>query len=275
MDLPPTPPRRRKQLNLPLIKSWIVFGVGLITAVGSALTGLGAQVAFAPMLTWMLGFAADKALATALRYGMATAFAAVIGAFVAHVAPSAFLGRGLLLAVSATIGAYFITPLAMKPGVRAQYRLFQSIGVAITLFTIVQTSHLSAWDVPHFAAWQSFGPLAVLGLAVGALTQVLGLASGTLLVPTLYFLAGFSAKGAVALSLLVVALASALPAWSYTKRGLADLTYGNWAVLGGLVGGFGGGLLLSVVPERVVLYLFAVVAMLLCGRELARTAYGG
>ncbi len=69
-----------------------------------------------------------------------------------------------------------------------------------------------------------------------------------------------------------MALASALPVWSYAKRGLIDPIYGNWAVIGGMFGGFLGGLLLARIPENGVLYLFAVVAMFLCGRELARSA---
>ncbi|HZP81993.1 MAG TPA: TSUP family transporter [Chthonomonadaceae bacterium] len=274
MDQPPVSPqtRRRKPLNLTAIKSGIVFCVALVTAVGSALSGLGAQVAFAPMLTWMLGFAADKALATALRYAAFTAFAAVVGAFVAKVTPTAFVQRGLLLVIAATAGAILAAPFSVKPGMVAQRRLFQSLGVLLTLFTIVHTARLTAWDVPHFAVWNSSLALAGLGFVVGALTQVMGLASGTLLIPALTFLAAFKAKEAVALSLLVVALASALPAWSYARRGLADATYGNWAVLGGIVGGFAGGLLLAKVTDSFVLLFFAVIAMFLCGRELARMA---
>lgn len=274
MDQPPVPPqtRRRKPLNIPAIKSVIVFCVALVTAVGSALSGLGAQVAFAPMLTWMLGFAADKALATALRYAMFTAFAAVVGAFVVKVTPPAFVQRGLLLVIAATVGAILAAPLSVKPGMVGQRRLFQSVGVLITLFTIVHTTRLTAWDVPHFAVWNSGLALVGLGFVIGALTQVMGLASGTLLIPALTFLAAFKAKEAVALSLLVVALASALPAWSYARRGLADSTFGNWAVLGGIVGGFAGGLLLAQVSDNFVLIFFAVVAMFLCGRELARMA---
>jgi uncharacterized membrane protein YfcA len=251
-------------------KSLIVGIVAFFTAIGSALSGLGAQVAFTPMLTWMLGFATDKALATALRFGMVTAFAAVIGGFVAHVTPHAFVLRGVVLALSATVGAYLAAPIAGKLRSVSQRRLFQSIGVIITLFTTVQTAHLSAWDVPHYASWQGAFPLALLGFVIGALTLVLGLPSGTLLIPTLYFLAGLKAKEVVMLSLLVVALASALPVWSYARRGLSDTLYGNWAVLGGLLGGFAGGMLLASVPEKAVLYLFSVVAMFLCGRELAR-----
>src|SRR5689334_20568563 len=81
---PPTVRRRRKPLNISRIKSVIVFVVGSLTALGGALTGLGAQVAFAPMLTWMLGFNAEKAQATAMRYAAFAAAASVFGAYAAN-----------------------------------------------------------------------------------------------------------------------------------------------------------------------------------------------
>ncbi len=275
MEAPPSAPRpevgarRRRPLNLTRIKSGIVFFVGAITAVGSALTGIGAQTAFAPMLTWMLGFTAEKAQATALRYAMLTAFAAAVGAYAAGATPEAYVSRALLLVIGAVIGAILAAPIGVRPGVAAQRKQFLSIGVALTLFVIVQTSHVTPWDIPYFAAWKAFWQLALLGFVVGGLTQVMGLASGILMVPALYYLAAFSHMQAVALTQLVVALASVLPAAAYTRRGLVDPVYGNWAALGGILGGLGGGLLLAHLYPNVILYLFALYGMFLCARELA------
>ena len=107
----------------------------------------------------------------------------------------------------------------------------------------------------------------------------MGLTSGTLLVPALYFLSGIRAAHgnyaapAVALSVLVIALASALPAAAYSKRGLVDTIYRTPVVFAAIAGGFCGGLLLTHVMERVVIVFSAVVAMFLCARELSRLAY--
>jgi uncharacterized membrane protein YfcA len=279
-DAPPVRTRARRPLNLTRVKSVIVFFAGGLTALGSALTGLGAQVAFAPMLTWMLGFGPEKAAATAWRYAAAAALAAVVGVCVAtrvtmqayrlpDVIP-VYLLHGALLFLGATIGALLAAPLAQDRAPRGRRQLFQFVGILVTLFVILQTTRQSWLNATHFTAWNVWWQLALLGLAVGALTQALGLASGILMVPALIYFGGFTASQSIALSLLVITLASALPAWTYTRQGLADTTYGNAALLGGILGGFGGGLLLAHLPEKVLLYLFAVIAMFLCGRELAR-----
>jgi len=282
-----TKPRRK--LNLTRIKSFIVLVVGSVTAVVSGLSGLGAQVAFAPMLTWMLGFSAEKAQATALRYAACAAAAAVAGAFWAQslgvapppsipgstrlpVLPPLIWAYGALLFVSATVGAMLARPLTPSGTLFRWKQTFQTIGVGIGLYVLIEVSHRTILNahIPGLAGW---GKVLLIGLGTGALTQFLGLASGVLLVPVLYYLGGYTALQAAAQSLLVVTLASLLPAWTYTRRGLVDPVYGGVTVVGGLLGGFGGGLLLARAPERLVLTLFAVIAMFLSARELARLAF--
>lgn len=267
-------PRRRKPLNIPRIKSLIVLCVGGMTALGSALTGIGAQVAFGPMLTWMLGFHAEKAKATALRYAVYVSFAAVIGAWIGQSGAkiASYCGMGLMLAIGATAGAIFSVRLAPSPIQQARRRMMQSIGVVLALFTAVQAGHLTSLTMNslHYAYWNAWWALLGIGLAVGVLTQVTGLAGGVLMVPALYFLGGLNAYDSVMLSMLVTALVSLLPAWSYVRQGLADPAYGNYAVIGGLIGGVIGGLSLMRFQERFVLMFFAVIAMFLSARELYR-----
>ena len=82
---PPRNPyrRQRRQLNVSGIKSFIVFVVGAITSLIGGLTGMSAQVIFAPMLTWMLGFAPEKAQGTAMSFAAWAAAAAAAGAYIA------------------------------------------------------------------------------------------------------------------------------------------------------------------------------------------------
>lgn len=262
----------RKPLNLVRIKATIVFFTGLLTGFGSALTGLGAQVAFSPMLAWMLGFGPEKSQATGLRYAVFVAISAIIGLLVAIGVPGAYPLHGLLLFIGATLGAILTAPLVRNPVFLSKRAILQTLGMALGLFVLLQTVRLTPWENPHFAAWQGVGPLIGLGILVGGLTQALGLASGILMVPGLYYLGGFGVREAIGLSLLVVALAGLLPAWSYGKRGLADRVYGDVAIIGGSLGGVVGGLLVGHLPEKVLLIVFALVAMFLCSRELALLA---
>ena len=262
--------KKRKPLNISLIKSAIVLVIGFLTAVGSAVTGLGAQVAFAPMLSWMLGFTAEKALAAALRYAVITSLGVVVSAFVQHQTPSGLLLRGFMLFFGATIGAVLTAKLSPKPQETTKRSLYLSIGMFLTMLVIIQTTRQSWLDSPHFATWNTPLALLALGGVVGMLTQAMGLASGILLFPALYYLGGFSAHYTVLLSLLVVALASLLPSWSYAQKGLVDTSFGNTALVGGLLGGLAGGWILTRVPEKGILYLFAVIAMFLCAKEMSR-----
>ncbi|HZT41821.1 MAG TPA: sulfite exporter TauE/SafE family protein [Chthonomonadaceae bacterium] len=275
--------RRRRKLDLSRIKAYIVFVVGVVTALGSGLSGLGAQVAFAPMLTWMLGFKTEKAQATALRYAAFVSAAAVAGAFFAQtlghktslnppVMPAAVWFYGVLLFLTATLGAVIARPLTPSPAMSRWKQTFQTIGVGIGLFVLINISHQTLLNahVPDMAGWPR---IALIGLGAGVLTQILGLASGVLLVPALYYLGGYSAQQAVAQSLMVVTLASLLPAWTYARRGLVDPVYGNAIILGGVIGGFAGGMLLAHTPEKIVLSLFALIAMFLSARELSRLAF--
>ena len=59
-----------------------------------------------------------------------------------------------------------------------------------------------------------------------------------------------------------------LPAWGYGQRGLVDTDYSGAAIMGGVLGGVGGGIVLAYADPRAVLLLFGVVAMFLCAREL-------
>jgi uncharacterized membrane protein YfcA len=270
------PARPRRKLNREGIKTAIVFYVAVLTALGSALTGLGAQVAFAPSLTWMLGFAPEKAQATAIRFAMLTASAGVVGFLVSAGLPDAFLLRGLVLVLGATLGALLLAPVSMRPAVVALRPAFQTLGMALALFVIVQTARQSVFETGYYASWNGPGSLFLLAATVGALTQVMGLPGGLLLVPVLRFLAGIPPREAVALSLLVIAIAGLLPAWSYGRRGIVDTMYRLPTTLGAGLGGFIGGWVLGrFVGEQQgwLLYGFALAGMFLCARELAKMRF--
>jgi uncharacterized membrane protein YfcA len=263
---------RGRKLNIIPIKQGIVLLAGFFTAVGSAVTGLGAQVAFAPMLSWMLGFNVEKAQGTAMRYALFAVGTAIIGLSVAGLRPVSYLLGSLLMFIGATVGAILTAKLAPRPDDVRKRQIFQTLGALLMVAVILQTAQSNLFRPPFLAQWNS--PFALLGIGIlaGALTQALALPGGMLLVAAVHFLSGFRPQEAVAFSLLVVLLASFLPAWSYARRGLADSTYGFPAAVGGVIGGLLGGLLLPRIPDKWVMYFFAVVAMFLCARELARLA---
>lgn len=273
---------RRRPLNIGKLKATIVFVVGWITALVSGITGLGAQAAYAPMLTWMLGYAPEKAQGTALNFAAWTAAAGVMGAYAAGAMPSGFIFSGVMLLIGAVLGAIVAAPLAIKFRGQNWRRMSATIGIALMLAVIVQASHTGGLFTgrPNIAEWHTPGLLLLLGVMSGAATQVLGFTGGTLLVPALYFFSGLQvvtksgainqAAPAVGLSLFVIALASVLPALAYNRKGLVDNILRTEIIAAGLIGGFCGGWLLVNITARVVVMVSAVIAMFLCARELAR-----
>ncbi len=282
-----TPPERKKlkkndrKLNRSLIKTVVVTVAGAINALVSTLTGFGAHVSFSPMLTWMLGFNAEKAQASALNYAV---FASAIGFFVTAMIQKnmgMLAGRGSLLFVGATVGAIAFRQFAPKPEDVNRRRLMQTLGLFLAIFVGRQIPLLSKLTESsiHFALYDQWWQLALIGVAVGAITQISGLVSGAVIFPAIWMLTGVTEKGilrgsnpyeTVGVCLFVVFLASLLPAWGYYQKGIADRVYANASFAGALIGGVIGGVTLTNLMDKTIATLFTIFSMLLVGRELYR-----
>lgn len=108
-----------------------------------------------------------------------------------------------------------------------------------------------------------------LAVLVGVSLGLLGGGGSILLVPLLTYVAGLPAKDAIAVSLVVVAVTSAVAAISHARAGRVQwrtaLLFGS----AGIVGAYAGGLLSHLVPGTVLLIAFAVV-MVAAGLAMLR-----
>ncbi len=266
--------KKRRKLNVSGIKAGFAFVVACLTAVGSAITGLGAQLMYAPSLSWMFGFRTEKANIIALRCAAYASLATVIVLGRNGTLHLSHLISAVVLIIASTAGAVLGAGLTVKQENLNQRRIFQILGVGLTLWTFVQASQISYLNsTVNLAHWNSYGQLFGVGILAGLITQMSRLLSGVVLIPALYFLSGFSAHQSMGIALMVVFLASLLPNLSYARQELPEPTYLNPSVIASLVGGIAGGLLLLRVSEKWVLIAFALTAMFLCGRELTRIYY--
>lgn len=108
----------------------------------------------------------------------------------------------------------------------------------------------------------------VIGLSLG----VLGGGGSILTVPILVYVAGFEAKEAIAASLFVVGVTSAVSALSHARAGRVMWRTGLIFGAAGMVGAFVGGLLGGHIPGQVLLVAFAIMmvatsAAMLHGRK--------
>lgn len=116
-----------------------------------------------------------------------------------------------------------------------------------------------------------------LAVLVGVSLGLLGGGGSILTVPLLAYVAGMDAKEAIATSLLVVGVTSAVGAISHARAGRVQWRTGILFGLAGMAGAYAGGLLSRFVPGTVLLLAFAAmmvataIAMLRGRRKTAAT----
>lgn len=98
-----------------------------------------------------------------------------------------------------------------------------------------------------------------LAVLVGVTLGLLGGGGSILTVPLLAYVAGMDAKQAIATSLLVVGLTSAVGAISHARAGRVQWRTGLVFGGAGMVGAYAGGLLARFIPGTVLLLGFAVI----------------
>src|SRR6478735_4657991 len=101
----------------------------------------------------------------------------------------------------------------------------------------------------------TIGLAAFVGVALG----LLGGGGSILTVPLLAYVAGLDAKQAIATSLLVVAVTSAVGAISHARAGRVQWRTGLMFGAAGMAGAYAGGFLAQFIPGRVLLIGFAII----------------
>ncbi|OBF27418.1 sulfite exporter TauE/SafE family protein [Mycobacterium sp. ACS4331] len=99
----------------------------------------------------------------------------------------------------------------------------------------------------------------ILAVFIGITLGLLGGGGSILTVPLLAYVAGMEPKEAIATSLLVVGVTSAVGAISHARAGRVRWRTGLIFGLAGMVGAYGGGVLSTFIPGTVLLIAFAVV----------------
>lgn len=115
----------------------------------------------------------------------------------------------------------------------------------------------------------SLAVVLVLALLVGVAVGLLGGGGSVMSVPLLAYVAGLDAKVAIATSLLLVAVTSAVGVVIHARAGRVRWRTGVVFGVAGMVGAYGGGRLAAFVPGTVLLLAFAAM-MLLAGIAMLR-----
>ena len=104
----------------------------------------------------------------------------------------------------------------------------------------------------------------VLGLVAGALSGLLGIGGGLIIIPVMVLLFGMSQHQAQGTTLaLMVPPIGLLAAWMYWKQGFVDIKMAMFVCLGFFVGGLLGAKFAVNIPELVLKRIFGAVLFLI------------
>ncbi len=266
--------RTKRRFPLTAVKTVIVaLGACLVVLTG-CLSGITPQISLQYMYVWMLGVTSDKARANAmltnavscLSFGTAVLAHPLLGLKGGAFRPVSHPPGVLVLFIGSTVGAILVSGVARSITSMNVRRSFQFVGVCAGIYILMDANHFVA--SPHLQL--SYVLLLALSLVSGALTQVTGLASGTVLVLLLYAVGRQPIVECIVESIMVIGLASVLPAISCWRKGLCDARYSLAGAIGGVVAATSMLAILPGLKERTLLLCFAFMTMFHAAREISK-----
>jgi uncharacterized membrane protein YfcA len=247
---------------------WLNALVGFAVGLAGGLVGLGGAELRLPYLAGTLRLPLKTAIPVNLAISLATLLAALPTRLytlrAASLAP--YLYDTLALGLGSILGAYAgvswlrrLSPVALT---RAVFALLLTLGLVMIAESVAPVAPLGV--LPDKMFLRVISGLA-LGVAIGAISGLLGVAGGEVIIPTLILGFGAPIKAAGSLSQMVSIptvttgfvrhyRASALSDWEIATRLILPMG------LGAIVGGIGGGLLSSLAPSG---FLKAVLGVIL------------
>jgi uncharacterized membrane protein YfcA len=243
----------------------MVLGLSLAVLIGLSigLLGGGGAILAVPIFIYVLGLGAKEAIASSLMVVGATS---LFGMAAHWREGNVQLRVAFLFGVFAMAGAYLGAQLATFFSSAAQLALFAAVMLvsAFFMFRDNQSDEDEEDESGDYSfAWKTLVLLAVVGVAIGVLTGLVGVGGGFLIVPALVLLGNVPVKQAVGTSVLVIAMNSASGFVGYL--GKVEIQWGLltlFTVLA-IAGSFAGTYLVRFVPSDKLQTAFAVFLVLM------------
>jgi uncharacterized membrane protein YfcA len=241
------------------------FGLSVPIGGLAGLVGLGGEFRL-PVLIYVVGYPAKMAVPINLAVSLVTlAFALFVRSGVVSVgALFPYLNEVAGLAVggvaSAFYGARFVSAIKNEHLIKTIAALLGALGVLI-LFEVVRPFEY-AQVIPASAAFH-FGAGFGLGIIIGLVSSILGVAGGELLIPTMMFVFGADIKTAGTASIVISVCVVISGLWRYWRLGAIEMRLGARRIVsamsaGSLVGAAFGGIAVGFAP------VVAIKALLGC-----------
>lgn len=245
--------------------------LALLVGVSLGLLGGGGSLLTVPLLRYVVGLEAHRAVALSLLIVGITSLAALV--------PHARRGRvrwrtGVVFGAAGMVGAFLAGRVAHWIPAAALLLLFAAILLATSVAMLSDRPRLQvAAVVRELPVVKVLGE----GLVVGAVTGLVGAGGGFLVVPALVLLGGLPMNVAVGTSLLVIAMKSFAGFAGFLGHTPIDWTLAAWlggaAVIGSVLGGLLADRVSSYHLRRGFGWLVVAMALFMLGQELPR-AFG-
>jgi len=239
----------------------ISLAIGSIAGAFGGILGIGGGLIMIPLMVEVLKLTQHKAHGTSL---VALVFTGVGGATIYASNGSVDLTAAALLAVTAMMTA----PLGAHYSGRLTERKLKKHFGAFLLFCAILlflkpylTNSIGA--VPDYAKTAVF---LITGGLTGFLSGLMGVGGGTVMIPAMVILTGFTQHVAQGTSLLVMVPTGGIGAFTHWKMGNVEKTV-LWGMIPGiLVGTYLGGTIAHLIPNHTLRLIFAGMLIFVGGR---------
>jgi hypothetical protein len=228
--------------------------IGFLAGIFGGLVGLGGGVIMIPLMVSFPRLTQHQAHGTSL---MALVFTGIAGSVAYGLQGTVDITASVLIAVTAMVtarpGAHFAHSLP-------EWKLKRSFGGFLILVSYLMLIKPYLPHVPGMdEGWPRIVVLLLTGVFTGFLSGMMGVGGGTIMVPAMVLLAGFSQHMAQGTSLLAMIPAGGVGAYTHGKLGnvRTDLLAGM--IPGILTGTYLGGTLAHVLSDAALRIVFAAV----------------
>jgi uncharacterized protein len=230
------------------------LALGAVAGVLAGLFGVGGGVILVPGMVLLMRLPQHVAHATSLVAILVTAPFAVLGFALDGSVAYAAGGAGLM---------HRISPTRLRQGFAV---LLLLVAVRMLLPVSGEGTALAAADDPVALALY-----ALLGLAAGVLSALMGVGGGVIMVPAFVLLFGLSQHTAEGTSLLVIVPTALMGAYRHARNGYTRWRTGLLIGVGGAAGGLLGAQIALALPAQTLQQLFAGFLVLTGVRMLLRS----
>lgn len=252
----------------------LTLSLSIIIGLMLGLLGGGGSILTVPMLVYILHIEPKLAITTSF---VVVALSSII-ALIPHARRRAVCWKsGLLFGLSGMTGAFGGGRLAANFSNDALMIVFGAISFTVGLLMLLRNQGSAneagaSHQILNVCPLQA--PVLRLlfdGFFVGALTGLVGVGGGFLIVPALTLWVGLQMQGAIGTSLLVIAMNACAGLMGYSQHVIPDMSLTAWVATGAIIGSFLGALLSCKIRPLALRKVFGVMVISIALYVLSQT----